>query len=110
LLLAFFLFACQPATPPTVRIIDGEQVTTLQTEERVVSALLIQAGITLEPYDDVLLNGCPVDALDQRIEDDPITLQIRRAVPSPYPLRRENKPSKPPRSRLERHCRRRESN
>jgi resuscitation-promoting factor RpfB len=76
-----FLFACQPVTPPTVTIIDGEQVTTLQTEERVVSALLIQAGITLELHDDVLLNGRPVDALDQRIEDDPITLQIRRAVP-----------------------------
>jgi resuscitation-promoting factor RpfB len=77
---ALFLFACQPATPPTVTIIDGEQVATLQTEERVVSALLIQAGITLDLYDDVLLNGHPVGALDQRIEDDPITLQIRRSV------------------------------
>ena len=79
--IAFFLFACQPANTPTVTIIDGEKVTTLQTEERVVSALLIQAGITLELHDDVLSNGRPVDALDQRIEDDPITLQIRRAVP-----------------------------
>lgn len=80
LVAAVFLFACQPVTPPTVTIIDGDQVITLQTEERVVSALLIQAGITLELYDDVLSNGYPVDALDQRIEDDPITLQIRRAV------------------------------
>ena len=80
LFLAFVLFACQPAIPPTVTIIDGDQVITLQTEERVVSALLIQAGITLNLYDDVLSNGRQIGSLDQRIEDNPITLQIRRAV------------------------------
>lgn len=80
LLLAVFLFACQPATPPTVTIIDRDQVITLQTDEHVASALLIQAGITLDQFDDVLSNGLPIDSLDQRIEDDPIILQVRRAV------------------------------
>lgn len=77
---AFSLFACQPAALPTVTIIDGKQVIRLQTDERVASALLIQAGITLDLYDDVLSNGYPIDALDQRIEEEPITLQIRRAA------------------------------
>jgi uncharacterized protein YabE (DUF348 family) len=80
LLLAVFLFACQPATPPTVTIIDRDQVITLQTDEHVASALLVQAGITLDQFDDVLSNGLPIDSLDQRIEDDPIILQVRRAV------------------------------
>jgi uncharacterized protein YabE (DUF348 family) len=79
-LLAVFLFACQPATPPTVTIIDRDQVITLQTDEHVASALLVQAGITLDQFDDVLSNGLPIDSLDQRIEDDPIILQVRRAV------------------------------
>jgi len=79
LLFALFLFACQPATPPTVTIIDGDQVITLQTEERVVSALLMQAGITLNPSDTVFANGSPA-AIDQIVEKDPITLQVRRAV------------------------------
>lgn len=77
---AFSLSACQPAALPTVTIIDGKQVIRLQTDERVASALLIQAGITLDLYDDVLSNGYPIDALDQRIEEEPITLQIRRAA------------------------------
>jgi len=79
LLFALFLFACQPATPPTVTIIDGDQVITLQTEERIVSALLVQAGITLNPSDTVFANGSPA-AIDQIVENDPITLQLRRAV------------------------------
>lgn len=78
--LALFLFACQPAPLPTVTVIDGDQVITLQTEERVPSALLIQAGITLDQFDDVLSNEHSINSLDQRVEDDPITLQIRRAV------------------------------
>jgi uncharacterized protein YabE (DUF348 family) len=79
LLLTFFLFACQPVTPPTVTIIDGDQVITLQTEERAVSALLMQAGITLDPGDHVFANGFPA-AIDQKVENDPIILQVRRAV------------------------------
>lgn len=80
LLFALLLFACQPPAPPVVAILDGERVITLQTEERTLSALLLQAGITLDTQDDVLINGKPADSLDQRIEDTPLTIQIRRAV------------------------------
>ena len=79
LLLAFFLFACQPTTRPTVTIIENGNAITLQTEERLPAALLAQAGITLNPNDRVLSNGSPI-ALDQPISNSPITLQLRRAV------------------------------
>ncbi len=79
LTLALFLFACQPATSPAITIIDGNHVTTLQTSERVPSALLKQAGITLNSDDRILLNGLPVDP-NQPISNLPITLQVRRAV------------------------------
>ena len=79
LFLTFFLFACQPTTPPTVTIIDNGNPIILQTEERVPVALLVQAGITLNPNDRVLSNGL-LTPLDQPVEINPITLQIRRAV------------------------------
>jgi resuscitation-promoting factor RpfB len=74
-----FLFACQPSTPPTVTIIDNNKTITLQTDVRVPSALLNQAGITLNPNDRVLLNGLPI-TLDQPSTNHSITLQIRGAV------------------------------
>jgi uncharacterized protein YabE (DUF348 family) len=79
--LVFFLFACQPSALPTPVIIEipSGQIITLQTDERVPSALLNQAGITLEPNDRVLLNGLLI-AIDQPIITYPITLQIRHAV------------------------------
>ncbi len=77
--LALFLFGCQPALPPTVTIIENNSVITLQTDERVPSTLLKQAGITLNPKDCILLNGLPA-SLDQPIGKYPIILQIRRAV------------------------------
>lgn len=84
-ILVVFLFACQPASLPSVTIIDNGQTLTLQTNERVPSVLLNQAGLTLNPNDRVLSSGHPI-APDQpitnySITDHPITLQIRRAVP-----------------------------
>jgi len=79
LIFSLFLFACQSATSPTVTIIDNDNIITLQTDERVPSALLTQAGITLNPKDNVLSNGLPV-ALDQPINDSQITLQVQRAA------------------------------
>src|SRR6476620_2360366 len=76
---AFCLLACQPHTLPTVTVIDNNKTKTLQTDERVVSGLLNQAGIKLNPNDRVLLNGLPV-APDQAANRYPITIQIRRAV------------------------------
>ncbi|RPJ24811.1 MAG: DUF348 domain-containing protein, partial [Chloroflexi bacterium] len=75
----FFLLACQSATPSTVIIIDNGQTLTLQTNERVPSKLMDQAGITLNPNDRVLLNGLPVQP-NLPITNHPITLQVRRAA------------------------------
>src|SRR5687768_6468302 len=76
---AFFLFACQPTIPPSVTIIDINKTVTLQTDERVPSALLNEAGLTLAPSDRLFLNGLPI-APDQPITNTSITLQIRRAI------------------------------
>jgi resuscitation-promoting factor RpfB len=76
---ALVLLACQPASLPTVTIIENDQVITLQTEERVPAALLHQAGITLRPADRILLNGLPISP-DQLVTTYPFTLQIRRAL------------------------------
>jgi uncharacterized protein YabE (DUF348 family) len=84
LALALLLLACQPATSSTVTVIDGDQTITLQTNERVPSALLDQAGITLDPNDRLLLNGLPVEPNHQspnrQVTKSPITIQIRRAI------------------------------
>ena len=78
--LTFFILACQTTSTPAVTIIDNENIISLQTDERVPSALLSQAGITLNPNDRVLINGLPTD-LDEPITIYPITLQLRRAIP-----------------------------
>jgi resuscitation-promoting factor RpfB len=75
-----FLFACRATVLPTVTIIENDQVITLQTNERVPSALLNQAGIQVNLNDRVLLNGLPIP-LDQPITTYPVTVQIRRAIP-----------------------------
>ncbi len=79
LLLVFFLFACQPTSSSTVTILDNGNVIRLQTNERVPSKLLSQAGIALNADDQVLVNGLPVSG-EQPILVHPITLQVRRAV------------------------------
>ena len=53
---------------------------TLQTTERIPSALLNQAGIILTLNDRILLNGLPIPP-DQPITAYPATLQIRHAIP-----------------------------
>jgi len=75
--ISFVLFACQPSTPPTIIIIDGNRVSTFQTGERVPSALLAQAGINLKQNDQVLLNG-HIATLDESITENQATLQILR--------------------------------
>src|SRR5687767_15516328 len=73
------LSACQPTVPPTVTVIDNDKVITLQTDERVPSVILDEAGITLNPSDRILFNGLPITP-DETITNYPITFQIRRAV------------------------------
>ena len=79
--LIFFLFGCEPSIPTTVTIIANPsgQIITLQTNERVPSALLNQAGIRLNPNERILFNGLPI-TFDQPITERPITLQVRRAI------------------------------
>lgn len=71
------LFACQPAASSTVTIIDNAQVFTIQTEERIPSVLLAQAGITDNQNNRILLNGHSV-GLNEAITESPITLQLHR--------------------------------
>jgi uncharacterized protein YabE (DUF348 family) len=80
LLVTFLLLGCQPSTPRKITIIDGENIAAIQTDERVPSAILAEAGITLAPEDRILLNGNPA-SLESPITNYPITLQIRRAAP-----------------------------
>ena len=80
LALAVFLVSCQPTILPTATIIDNDNITTLQTNEQDLLALLNQAGIVLNPNDRILLDGIPVTA-NEPITGYPITLQIRRAMP-----------------------------
>ena len=79
LALTFLLFACQPKALPTITIMDNANVITIQTNENTPSSILAQAGISINPNDRVLSNGLPIP-LDQEVTDQPITLQIRRAV------------------------------
>ena len=78
----FFLTAsCQPKTSQTaIQIIDGDQVSTLATAERIPANLLAEANITLSPADRLLYLGAAIP-LDQPLpEAQSYTLQIRRAV------------------------------
>lgn len=78
---SFLLFACQPVTPtPSIIIIANNEINSLQTAERLPSAILNQAGITLNPNDRLIVNGLPAEP-DQPISNYPITLQVRPAVP-----------------------------
>jgi len=79
LLPILFLFACQPVNLPTVTIIDRGPVVTLQTDARIPSSLLTEAGILINENDHVLSNGHLI-AINESIDDGPITIQIRRAV------------------------------
>lgn len=74
-----FLFACQPAAPSTVTIIDGDNVISLQTDEQVPISIFAEAGITLNENDRVIFKGYQV-APNQPIDDRPIALQIRHAA------------------------------
>ncbi|MBC7878823.1 MAG: DUF348 domain-containing protein [Anaerolineales bacterium] len=78
--LTFLLISCQPNTPSSVTIIDGQKIHTSVSSERVPLTLLIQNGFEPQPNDRVLVNGIPAP-IDQPISaTDSIQLQIRRAV------------------------------
>ena len=66
--------------PTTVTIIDGGQIHSIKSNERVPLILLTQNGVIPQPNDRVLVNGIPVP-IDQKIPaTEFIQLQLRRAV------------------------------
>ena len=75
------LVSCQPQTTQTpITILDGDQVYTLATTERLPSKLLAEANISLAPADRLLYLGAAIP-LDQPLpEAQSYTLQVRRAV------------------------------
>ncbi|HXH85311.1 MAG TPA: G5 domain-containing protein, partial [Nitrospira sp.] len=75
----FLLTSCQPQSSPIITILDSEQVHILETSERVPAKVLAEAGLTLNPDDQVLGNGLPL-RLEQPLPLAFKTLQIRRAV------------------------------
>ena len=79
--LGFFLLlvSCQPQVLPPITIIDGEQVHTLVTNERIPAKLLAEARITFSPPDLLLVNGHPFPP-QQSLPPETDTLQVRRAV------------------------------
>jgi len=78
--LLLFLLSCQPQSPAQIKIIDGEQITVIQTAERVPLVIVTQAGFNITPDDRVYLNGILIP-LDQPIPiTDSVTLQLRHAV------------------------------
>ena len=83
--LAFLLFACQPAASQYVTIIDGDQILTLQTDERIPATILQQAGISITSHDAILVNGLPSphDHLisNSLLSNSRLFLQSRRAIP-----------------------------
>lgn len=75
------LFACQPSFPSTVTILDGDQIHSIKSSERIPLSLLSQAGVIPQPFDRVLFNGVLLP-LDQALPDaDFAQLQLRRAMP-----------------------------
>jgi resuscitation-promoting factor RpfB len=78
LFFAFSLLSCQPVTLSPVFLIDNEQILAIQTEERIPSSILVEAGLDLSSNDRLLVNGLPADP-EQPVPDSPFTLQIRRA-------------------------------
>jgi uncharacterized protein YabE (DUF348 family) len=80
LMALMLMTGCQPASLLTIMVIDNQQILMLRTQERVPLLLLSKAGFTVNPKDQVLLNGMSIP-LDQPFSPNgSITLQIRHAV------------------------------
>ena len=75
-----FLYACESKLPITVTIIDGGQIRTLITNNRLPTALFTQAGVIIGAADRVMLNGLTIQ-IDQPLPTaKAYTLQICRAT------------------------------
>lgn len=78
-LIFLFLFSCQPSQPTPITIIDGENIFSISTSQRVPFFILTEAGISFQPNDRVLVNG-NVYALDEAIDENIFQIQLRRAI------------------------------
>lgn len=78
-ILSLFLAACQPQATSAVTILDGGQIHTLVTNERLPANLLTEAGISFAPNDQLLVNGLPFP-LRQTLPAGLDTLQVHRAM------------------------------
>jgi uncharacterized protein YabE (DUF348 family) len=79
-LFSLLLNSCQPQSPSIITILDGEQIHTLKTDERIPANLLAEVRITLAPSDPLLVNGRPFSP-EHTLPTEADTLQVRRAVP-----------------------------
>ncbi|MDP1716240.1 MAG: ubiquitin-like domain-containing protein [Anaerolineales bacterium] len=78
--LILILSACQLNNQAPITILDGNNILKIESSERVPLILLTEAGIAPQPKDRVLFNGSAVP-MDQPITtNNPIQLQLRRAV------------------------------
>ncbi|MDP2778087.1 MAG: ubiquitin-like domain-containing protein, partial [Anaerolineales bacterium] len=78
--LILLLSACQLNNQAPTTILDGGNILKVESSERVPLILLTEAGIAPQPKDRVLYNGSAVP-MDQPIStNNPIQLQLRRAV------------------------------
>lgn len=80
-ILSLLLTSCQPQAHSPITIVDGEQIHTLSTEERIPKNLLTEAGISLMPADQLLVDGLRYP-LEQPLPSNShiLLLQVRRAV------------------------------
>jgi uncharacterized protein YabE (DUF348 family) len=78
-ILSLLLVSCQPTDFSIIRILDGEQVYILETDERVPANLLTELRLTLAPSDLLLVNGQHFSP-EQPMPPESSTLQMRRAV------------------------------
>ena len=75
------LTACTPppASPQTIKIIDGENIIFQPSNSRVPVEILREAGVSLNPADRLFLNGEFIDP-NTPLDCESCTLQTRRAV------------------------------
>lgn len=82
LALIFLLVACQPTPAPpahTIQLIDGENALAHATDSRVPAEILTEAGITLNPRDEILVNGEKANPTTP-LDCESCTIQIHRAL------------------------------
>ena len=59
---------------------DGEQIHTFVTDERIMTDILAEAGISLSPVDQIFVDGMPY-SMNQSLPSLFHTLDVRRAIP-----------------------------